>query len=154
MSTAIGLEKLISLDDVTKPQAISLGFESPVFVLFTSISGTLNALKKASQLAKPLQSGIEILAVQSVPFALPLEDPSVPLEFLIRRLKEVTAQFPAQIKISAYLCRDRLEALKRILNRNCPVVMGVRKRWLPTRDERVAGKLRRDGYNVILVETE
>ena len=66
----------------------------------------------------------------------------------------MAAQFPVQIKISAYLCRDPLEALKRILNRNCPVVMGVRKRWWPTRDERVARKLRRAGYNVILVETE
>jgi hypothetical protein len=111
-------------------------------------------LEKASQLANPLQCGIEILAVEAVPFALPLDNPPVPFEFLVNRLKEMAARFPQQIKISAYLCRDQLEALTRVLNRNSPVVMGVRKRWWPTHDEKLARKLRSAGYTVILVETE
>jgi hypothetical protein len=153
MSTALGVEKPISFDSETKPQIINSGFVQPVFVVFTSINRTLNVLEKASQLAKPLQGGIEVLAIQTVPYSLPLEDPSVPSQFLVSRLEEMAAQFPEQIKISAYLCRDLLDALKRILNRNCAVVMGVRKRWWPTRDQRAARKLRRAGYNVILVES-
>jgi hypothetical protein len=154
MSTAAGMEKSISIDRDLKLQPIRFGLELPVFVIFTSINRTLHALEKASQLAEPLRSGIEILVVQTVPFALPLEDPSVPFEFLVKQLKEKAAQFPVQIKISAYLCRDQLHALKQILHRNCTVVMGIRKRWWPTRDERVARKLRRGGLDVILVEME
>jgi hypothetical protein len=153
MATAVRVKNSISIDD-ERMQSISFVLGSPVFVIFTSIGRTLIALEKASQLAKPLKSGIEILAVQTVPFTLPLDDPSVPFEFLVRRLEEMAAQFPVPIKISAYLCRDQLEALKLVLNCYCPVVMGFRKRWWPTRDERVARKLRRAGYNVILVESE
>ena len=153
MLAVAGTERSTSTDGAMRLQPIRLGLESPVFVVFTSIDRTLRALEKASQLAKALGSEIEILAVQTVPFTLPLDNPSVPFEFLIRRLKGMVAQFPMRIKISAYICRDRLEALKRVLNYPCPVVMGIRKRWWPTRDERVARKLRRAGYNVILVET-
>ena len=157
MLTAVDVNKLISIDGVIKPPAISIGFGLPVCVVYTSMNPTLIALEKAGPLAKSLKSGIEILAVQTVPFAVPLNDPSVPFEFLVKRLKEMAAQFPelpVPIKISAYLCRDQLEALKRVLNRNCPVVMGVKKKWWPSRDERLARKLRQAGYNVILVETE
>jgi hypothetical protein len=152
MSTAIGIEKSIGIDGERKP--LSIGSGSPVFVIFTSINQTLKALEKASQLAKFLKSGIEIVALQTVPLERRLDDPPVPFMFLVRRLEEAVAWFPVQIKISAYFCRDLIEALKPILNRNCPVVMGVRKRWWPTRDERVARKLRNAGYNVMLVETE
>ena len=85
---------------------------------------------------------------------LPLDEPPVPFEFVIRRLKETTENFPMLLGISAYLCRDPLVALKRVLSRNCLVVMGLRKRWWPTRDERLARKLRHAGYNLISVEAE
>ena len=153
MSTALDVEKSISFDGETKPQANSPGSGPPVFVVFTSINGTLNALGEASQLAERLKAGIEILAIQTIPYCLPLDDPSVPSKFLAGRLQKMAAHFPGRIRISPYLCRDLLDALKRILNRNCPVVMGVWKRWWPTRDQRTARRLRRAGYNVILVET-
>lgn len=154
MSTVASLENLTSMDGEMNSESIGLGLDSPVFVIFTSINQTLHALEKACRLAEPLRNGIEVLAVRTVPFALPLDDPSVPFNFLVRRLKELAIQFPVQIKISGYLCRDLFETLERVLNRDCPVVMGIKKRWLPTRDERVARKLQRAGYNVTLVETE
>jgi hypothetical protein len=154
MSTAAAIKQSTGISSEMKLHPIGLELESPVFVVFTSIDRTLHALEKAGQLAKPLRGGIEILVVQTVPFPLQLDDPSIPIDFLVGRLEEIAARFPVQIKISAYLCRERLEALERVLNRNCPVVMGIRKRWWQTRDERVARKLRRAGYTVILVETE
>jgi hypothetical protein len=154
MSTNAGIEKLISIEGETKLQAISPEFRLPVYVIFTSINRTLKALEKAGQLAKPLQTGIEILAVQIVPYLLPLDEPPVPFEFVVRRFEEMVGQFSEKTRISAYLCRDPMEALKRVLKHNCPVVMGIRKRWWPTRDERLARKLRRARYDVILVETE
>jgi hypothetical protein len=154
MTNAINVFQSIGIDSKSKLQAINANYRLPVFVIFTSIDRTLKALEKACEVAKPLQTRIEILVVQTVPYLLPLDDPSVPLEFIVKRLEEATAQFPEQIKISAYLCRDLLEALKRVLNRNCPVVIGIGKKWWPTSDERLARKLRRAGYDVVLVETE
>ena len=154
MSTVIGLEESFTTDRKIEMQAIGSEFWLPVYVIFTSIACTLKALEKASQLANPLRGRIEIIAVKSVPFTLPLDEPPVPFKFVVRRLEEMTSRFPESIRISSYLCREPLEALKRILNRNCPVVMGVRKWWFPAREERLARKLRRAGYNFILVETE
>ena len=154
MSTAAGAEYLIGFDSVVKPQAIRSGHGVPVLVVFTSIDTAAKALEKASQLAEHFNSSIEIVVMQAVPFTLPLDSPSVPFEFHVRRLKEMVAGFPARIKISAYVCRDRLEALKRVLDRNCSIVMCARKKWWPTREKRIARKLQNAGWNVILVETE
>ena len=154
MSTAIGLEESVSTDGEIRLQSVGPGFEMPVFVIFTSMNRTRKALEKASQLGKPFKRGIEILVMQIVPFFLPLDEPPVPFEFIVRRLEEMADDVTERTRISAYLCRDLLESLKRILNRNCPVVMGIRKSWWPTRDMRLSRKLRHAGYNVILVETE
>ena len=57
------------------------------------------------------------------------------------------------IRFSAYMCRDPLAALNRILIPNSLVVMAVPGKSLwPNRDERLARKLRRAGYDLILVE--
>ncbi len=154
MSNAIGLKSLLNADGSIEMPTTGPGVRQPVCVIFTSLSCTLKALERAAQLANPLQSGIEIVAVESVPFALPLDEPPVPFGFLVRRLQEMAAKFPEQIKVSAYLCRDQMAALNRVLNRSFPVVIGIRKAWWLSREERLARKLRHAGYNLILVEAE
>jgi hypothetical protein len=141
-------------DKEPKLQTASPGLSLSVSVIFTSMNWTLKALEKALQLANRLHTGIEILVLQVVPFALPLDKPPVQVEIFAKGLEEIASRFPGKTQISVYLCRDRGEALKRILNRNYPVVMGFRKRWWPSRDERLARELRRGGYDVQLVETE
>ena len=111
-------------------------------------------MEKAREIARPLGANVVVVAVQVVPYPLPLDRPPVPMEFVVRRFQERASEFSGRTLVSAYLCRDPLVALKQILNPNCPVVMGIRKKWWPTRDERLARKLRRAGYEIILVETE
>ena len=137
-------------------EPISIGPESglSVFVVFTSIDWTLKALEKAREMARLLGAGIAVIALQVVPYPLPLNEPPVSFEFVVRRFEEKAGQSPERMQVSAYLCRDPIEALKRILNPNCPVVMSVRKKWWPTHDERLARKLRGAGYDVILVNQE
>jgi hypothetical protein len=154
MSTAVVTGKTIGLHDEAELQAGSRASRLAVFVIFTSINRTLKALEKAGQLARPLQTGITILVVQKVHYSLPLDEPPVPFEFVIRHFEEMVDRLPENTRISAYVCREPMQALKRVLKHNCPVVMGVRKRWWPTREERLARKLRRAGYDVIVVKME
>ena len=155
MATTTGVEKPIGTDSLeTGTQGIGPEPETAVYVVFTSINWTLKALGKAREIARPVGAPIVVVAVQVVPFPLPLDKPPVPMEFVIRRFEERAEELPEKTKISAYLCRDQMVALKRVLNRSCPVLMGVRKKIWPTRDKRLAWKLRRAGYQVILVETE
>ena len=133
---------------------ISPELQLSVFVIFTSTPQTLKALEKAAAIAKPFGAGIAVLAVQTVPFPLPLDRPPVPFEFIIKRFQEMAGEFPEKTKVFVYVCRDQMEALKRILPPNSSIVMGLRKRWWPTRDRRLAKKLGRAGHEVTLIETE
>jgi hypothetical protein len=155
MSITAGFKKSVGIaisDD--EPQCVSPDSQASVFVIFTSAKRTLKALEKAGELANSLGAGIVIVATQIVSYVLPLDEPSIAFEFAVRRLEIMASQFPLKTQVSAYLCRNPLEALKRILTPDSPVVIGVRKRWWPTRDEKLARKLRRAGYVVTLVETE
>lgn len=154
MSTAYGAEKTSSLGTEAETEAVGPALPMPVFVLFTSMTPTLKALEKASQLATPLRAGIQILAMQTVPYLLPLTEPPVRSEFIAGRFKEMAGHFPEKTTFSTYLCRDSTQALAQVLPHDSRVVMGIRKRWWPTRDGRLARRLVHDGYNVILVETE
>ena len=156
MSITTSLEK--SFVDVKSPEAEALRIVHEaglsVVVVFTSANQTLKALEQALVLARRLGAGVEVVAVQIVPFPLPLDRPPVPFEFIMKRFAALIDQGAEKTSISVYLCRDQLIALKRVLKPNSLVVMGTRKRWWPTREERVARKLRRAGHDVILVETE
>jgi len=155
MSTTTRSEKAISLSAPgAEPSPNSHDSELSVFVVFTSVNWTLKALERARELAQPLGADISVIALQVVPFPLPIDRPPVSMDFVAKRFEERAGEFSERTKVSAFLCRDPLEALKSILNPYCPVVMGVRKKWWPTRDERLARKLRRAGYEIILVETE
>jgi hypothetical protein len=138
----------------SEAQPIRPTFEPSVYVVFTSTGPTLKALEKANELAKPLGAHIYVVAMQAVPYPLPLDMHPNPFEFIIRRFEEAVGQSPGKARIFAYLCRDLLQAFKQILYRDFPVVIGIRKKLWPSRDKRLARKLRRAGYKVILVETE
>jgi hypothetical protein len=153
MSTIASSRKpVISRDDELSPIDPESGLA--VFVVFTSIDWTLKALEKAREIARPVGAKIVVVAAQIVPYPLPLDEPPVPMEFVIRRFEEKVGEFPEKTQISAYLCRDLMEAFNRILNRNCPIVIGTQERWWPTHNERLARKLHRAGYDVITVKTE
>jgi len=154
MTSAADLVISICVDNKTERHEIRTGLQLPIFVIFTSVNETMKVLQKAIQLAKPLKTGIEVLNVQTAPYRLPLNDPTIPASYVGKRLREMVALYPENIRISDYICRDTVEALKLILNRNCPVAVGIRKRWWPTRHARLARRLRHAGYNVIPVEAE
>jgi hypothetical protein len=122
-------------------------------VIFTSFDATTAALKMAAALASCLRARITLLVPEVVPYPLPLENPQVVLEFSQKRLGEVISDIPVETTIRHYLCRDRLVTLSAVLKPGSIVVIGARKKWLPTREKTLARRLRRFGYDVILTET-
>jgi hypothetical protein len=129
--------------------------KTPIFVIFTSINGTLKAMEIANQIAQSTDGRIELLVVQAVPYPLQLDEPQVQNELLLRQLGEMAGEFQLQTRISALTCRDSLKTLQRLLYRNCQVVMAVPPAGLlPNHDRTLARKLKGAGYNVTLVETE
>jgi hypothetical protein len=125
-----------------------------ISVVFTSVESTLAALKEAGNLANMLGARIMLVAPQVVPFPLPLETPPVLVEFNENRFRVLASQSPVETSVQIYLCRDRFETLISVLKPGSIVILGGPKRWFPTKDERLARRLRRAGYEVIFKETE
>jgi hypothetical protein len=130
------------------------GYQRPLFVLFTSPDRTLKALRRAAELAVPIGGRVVILAIQVVPYQLPLDEASMPMKFILQRFAETAADLYPHVSIVGYLCRDRMEALKQILTPESPVLIGVRKRWWKTHDEKLAQTLRGSGFAVLQVDAE
>jgi hypothetical protein len=153
MTTAFE-ESLLIRDDQSEAIPIAIGFQPTAFVIYTTAKRTLRALEKANEIVKPGGGRIEVVALQVVPRQLLLDQPPVHFEIVMRHFKEMAERLPIDLCIHTYLCREPWGALRKILPPDAPIVIGVRKRWWPTREKRLAGRLRRAGFQVIPVESE
>jgi len=126
-----------------------------IFVVFTSIKGTIAALRTAGTLANRLHGHITLMVLEVVPFHLPLNKPPVLHEWNERRFRVLAAGCPVETSVMFYLCRDWEEALASALKPHSLIVIGgQKKRWWPTSESRLAGRMRGLGHEVILAETE
>lgn len=125
-----------------------------ITVIFTTFELTQEAIKNASVIAMRQGARVAVVAAQVVPYPLPLDEPPVPYGFIFRRFEALVDQFPVKTEFRVFLCRDQMQCFKSILSIDSPIVMGVRKRFWPTREARLARKLRRAGHEVTLVEKE
>jgi hypothetical protein len=123
-----------------------------ISVVFTSFDATVAALKMAGALLKGLNAHISLVVPQVVPYPLPLDNPPVLREFCERKLREIANESPVDTTVFLYLCRDRLATLRTVLKRGSIVVIGGRRKWWPTREKSLAGKMRRSGHEVIFTE--
>ncbi|HUA17871.1 MAG TPA: hypothetical protein VMB25_03940 [Bryobacteraceae bacterium] len=123
-----------------------------ISVVFTSVKPTLSALREAGRLASSLGGYITLLVPQVVPYPLELERKKEWDTFNERRFRTVAGASSVSTTVRVYLCRDPEEAVLAALTPRSLVVIGGRKRWWPTLEKRLAGKLRRAGHEVILAE--
>jgi hypothetical protein len=125
-----------------------------VSVLFTSVEGTMAALRTAGTLASRLGGHITLVVPEVVPFHLPLDKPAVLHDWNERRFRVLAAESPVDTTVRFYLCRDRDEMLAKALEPHSLVVIAGKKRWWPTSESRMAKRLRGLGHEVILTEME
>jgi hypothetical protein len=153
---ALALEKMIApaIGAPSRPFTEQTGSKLDVSVVFTSVDATLTALKEAANLASSLDGRITLIVPQIVPYPLPLASPPVLVDFNERRLRVIASNCRVETRVSIYLCRDPLETLRSVLKPHSLVVVGSRKRWWPTAEERLAKKLRHFGHQVVVTERE
>jgi len=125
-----------------------------VTVLFTSVEGTMAALRTAGTLANKLGGRITIVVPEVVPYHLPLNKPPVVHEWNEKRFRVLAAGSPVETSVRFYLCRDQDEMLARELKPHSLLVLGAKKHWWPTRESRLARRLQSLGHEVIFTETE
>jgi len=154
MSFAIEKILIPATGHPAQPARVEADQQLNIAVVFTSVESTLAALKEAGNLANSLGARITLVVPEVVPFPLPLEIPPVLVEFNEHRFRVMASESPVETSVQIYLCRDRFETLATALKPGSIVVVGGRKRWLPTKEETLARQLRRAGYEVLFKETK
>ena len=130
--------------------------ESPaVSVTVVSIRAELLSLavSTAKQLTLGLRAQLEVLAPYAVPFPLDLYHPPVAPSFLEDKLLSDKALLSDVQQARILLCRDEGDAIVDTLAPNALVVMATKKRWWRTKEESLAARLRKAGYQVVLAYT-
>jgi hypothetical protein len=139
----------VQLTPIAAPAAADTEVE--VNLVVTTLQGASAVLGAASSLLRDLRGRIVVHLAQAIPYPLPLDAPPVSLESIHRRMIALSARWPVPIRVEVYLCRDRAETIRKVLQPGSLVMMEGRKRWWPTREQALARKLERDGHRVVLI---
>ena len=114
-----------------------------VNVVFTTIEGTLKALRHAGSMARELDAVVRVLAPEPVPYPLPLTQPPVDPAFRLRQFRLLSCSGAVELQIELRLCRDIRQCLKDALPEGSLVVIGGKRgRLWPSREARLAQTLR------------
>jgi hypothetical protein len=122
-----------------------------VNVVYTGLPFTPETLRAASKLASGLGARVTVHVTHVIPYPLALKCPPVPVEFAEDALLQMARGLAVETDIRVYLCRDRTETIRHALRPDSVVVIGNRRRWWPTREQKLAELLKRDGHRVILI---
>jgi hypothetical protein len=128
-----------------------------VTVMVTTESGTLAALRTAADLAEDLGLQLVLVSIAVVPFHFSMDAPAVSISFLEQRAR---AWFAAsgveaeQTHLQIYLCRDREQCLQKVLPPNSLVVIGGKRRWWATPEQKLEKCLRSLGHRTIFCGNE
>lgn len=123
-----------------------------VALLFTCPEATINALEKTAALLAGLNARINLIAVQSVPYTLELNNPPVSVPFNEQRLQDIASESPIETAANLYICRCPFETLTSVLKPGSILVVGIRKTWWPTWERRLARKLKSAGVRILVLE--
>jgi len=123
-----------------------------IIVLFTTHAGTVAALKIASRLSANLGARPKVLMLYEVPYTLPLGKRALPEGFLENLVRALRRDFPEEISMDLHLCRHPRQGLREVLLPHSLIVLGGRKRWWPTAEQRLAEFLHSSGHQVIFVD--
>jgi len=144
----------LRIDPVSLP---SLGQEQEragtfdVVVPYTSPDITARVVRKAAALAAGLNATLKLVAVYVAPYPAELRCPASMQEHLTARLSEIAERSPLPAHVHLAVARDRAVGFGQILKPASAVLMGSRKRWWRTREERLARELAHAGHSVTLL---
>lgn len=125
--------------------------ELRVFVPHTSRELTKVCLSALLALTSNLGARVTLLAVQIVPFPLPLDRPAVAPQFVERELVELAREIEAPVDVQVMLARDLEIGMRLGLTASSLVVVAAKKRRWPNAEVKLARSLARAGHSVAVL---
>ncbi|HEY2384536.1 MAG TPA: hypothetical protein VGK48_25450 [Terriglobia bacterium] len=124
----------------------------PVVIPHRSTELTRSALKFAATLAMDLNVRLRLVDVHVVPYGISLDAPSVDPKHLTRKIRQLAQESDLPISAEVIYARDWEQGFKRALAPGSVVLMAMKRSWWPTKDKRLAARLRKLGHQVMWVD--
>jgi hypothetical protein len=137
----------VRLPEAAPPPAGAFDFVVP----YTNHDLTAEVLERAATYAGGLNARVKLIAVYVSPYPADLVCPKSTEEHLIARMSRMAAQSSLPVSVQLVVARDREEGFRHVLPAASTVLMGTRKHWWRTGEERLARGLTRDGHHVSLL---
>jgi hypothetical protein len=128
--------------------------ELDVVVPYTEWSVTDALLKRVVALTAGLNARLTLVAVHTVPYPAPFGCPTAVHSYLVEQLVDLASRCPLPVNPQVVLARGRTEGFAYVLKPESIVLLGARKHWWRTEEERLARTLARDGHKVVLLHVE
>ena len=115
---------------------------------------TRAALEYSASLATDLSVRVRLIDIHVVPYGVAIDTPTVNPKHLARRLRQLAQESALPVSAEVVYARDWEQGLRRSLAPGSVIVMAMRRSWWPTKDKRLAARLRNLGHQVMWVECE
>ncbi len=159
MSKGVGRRAPSVCDGVVTPEppdnsASHLSLQ--VHVVFTNWIGTKAALRMAGEWVRGLDARIVVWFPQVVPRQFPMTKPPVSSVFAERRLGSMALEYceDAEISLQMCYCTNLRRCLANVLGPDSVVLVGGKKRWWRSTEQKLAGFLKSCGHRVLFISTE
>jgi hypothetical protein len=153
MSTVLERHLAARLSERPEDQGDGFGDSAPnIAVIFTTIESTLSALREAAVLASRCGAQLTLIVPQVVPDSPPLKTRHAQANRTERCFRVVTSRQSVKTRVRVCSCRTPDLVPVSALDPRSLVVIGRPRTWWPTRESRMARKLRQAGLQVVFAK--
>ena len=148
-SQSTALHKSFIEIDQRRPSDMATGVLWMV-IPYTTPELTAAALRHAG-VCSDLDVHVLLVDIQVVPFPCPLDQPPINNKFSESRLSAMLKESGLPGKVGVVYTRDWFDAFRRVLEPQSLVILATKKRWWPTREDKLARTLSKAGHQVMLL---
>jgi hypothetical protein len=141
---------------IDPPPLESRGNSGPweIVVPFTEWAVTVAVIERAVTLTAKLDAHLMLLAVHTVPYPLPFGCPAAAHARLVEQLIDLAGRSPLPVNPQVVVARSFTEGFRHALKPESTILLGTRRRFWKTAEQRMAESLAADGHHVALVHIE
>ena len=121
-----------------------------IVIPYTTPDLTRAAMRHAA-ICVDLDVRVALVDIQVIPFPCPFDQPPINKEFSERRLNELLKESGLPGRVSVLHTRDWFDAFEKVLEPGSLVILATKKRWWPTREQKLARNLVKAGHQVMVV---
>jgi hypothetical protein len=125
-----------------------------IFIPYTEWALGVATMEGAAALASKLQPIVRLIAVHTVPYPVQFGCLAAIHGHLVEQLVDLASRSPLTVHPQVVLARSRREGFRSALPAESTVLIGARRRFWRTPEDRLAAMLAGDGHKVALIHVE